>query len=493
MCQIIGFPPTLTIGFGTDSVISFNRVPKPPASSITFTQIPLKLKSVHIGRHSAIEGTTALELYQLDYSRWSKKVATKVMKSQHSSWLEDNILRTLKPIDVFSLLKKRFKESYLTFFDPPKTWALPISAEILIYDQGGFIPLAPYLANFRTTTLPIRGESINIPSLVLASLTLRFWRGFVFQSYIETYIRLVKPCLVITTTDNDWRFYEISKRFPFLKTIFLQNGVRSNFDIVFGGLNRKISYHVDYMFVTCKPVGDKYLEYITGETVAVGTLKNNAVEIEENIIKDTVLFIAEWNPKPANNQPFLVKYSGEVISWEDFYSTEDQVLSFLDNWCFKNNKVLLICGRNESNAESEKLFFAERLKKCMWEYRMHAGIYGVYKLIDSAEIVISIGSTAGYESLARGKRTAIFSCRSTTTLSSGANFGWPAHFQENGLFWTNRIDNIEFERILGTLSSISDDDWKDILDPILPYIMEYDRHNSKLVCSLNEIVRNSKM
>ena len=124
---------------------------------------------------------------------------------------------------------------------------------------------------------------------------------------------------------------------------------------------------------------------------------------------------------------------------------------------------------------------------------MHAGIQGVYKLIDSAEMVISIGSTAGYESLGRGKRTAIFSCRSTTTLSSGANFGWPAHFQENGLFWTNRIDDTEFERILGTLSSISDDNWKDSLDPILPYIMEYDRDNSKLAILLNEIVRNSKI
>lgn len=391
------------------------------------------------------------------------------------------------------LLNKRFKELYSTFLTPPKSWTPPTTAEILIYDQDGFILLASYLANFKTTTLPVRGESINIPSLVLASLTLRFWRGSAFQSYIETYIRLVKPCLVITTTDNDWRFYEISKRFPLLKTIFLQNGVRSNFDIVFGDLKRKSSYHVDYMFVTCKPVGDKYLEYITGETVAVGTLKNNAVEIEKNIVKDNVLFIAEWNPKPAKNEPFLVKHSGEVIGWEDFYSSEDCVLSFLDNWCFKNNKVLLICGRSESNAESEELFFAERLKKCTWEYRMHAGIQGVYKLIDSAEMVISIGSTAGYESLGRGKRTAIFSCRSTTTLSSGANFGWPAHFQENGLFWTNRKDDTEFERILETLSSISDDDWKNSLDPILPYIMEYDRHNSKLAILLNEIVRNSKI
>jgi len=41
MCQIIGRPPTSTIGLGLNSVSSRSRVPKPPASSTAFTIPPM--------------------------------------------------------------------------------------------------------------------------------------------------------------------------------------------------------------------------------------------------------------------------------------------------------------------------------------------------------------------------------------------------------------------------------------------------------------------
>ena len=41
MCQIIGLPPTSTIGFGLNSVSSRKRVPRPPASKTAFTFPPI--------------------------------------------------------------------------------------------------------------------------------------------------------------------------------------------------------------------------------------------------------------------------------------------------------------------------------------------------------------------------------------------------------------------------------------------------------------------
>lgn len=379
------------------------------------------------------------------------------------------------------------------FLIPSKKWRFPKKAEILIYDQESLIALEPYLVNYKTTTIAIRGESINIPCLILASLTLSFWQGSGLQVYMNMYIKLVKPQIVITTIDNDWRFYEISKNFSSIVTIFIQNGLRDDIDKVYKSFNKKNSFHVDFMLVTCTPVGKKYLEYISGEIKVIGTLKNNSVKIKNNLKKNTILFISEWAQAPADDKQFLVSNNGKVIKWKDFFLPEDFVLSFLDRWCFENHKVLQICGRESREPQLEATFFAERLKKCAWEYLPYNGIYGAYEYIDFAEVVVSIGSTCGYESLSRGKRTAIFSCRGVTTLSSASNFGWPVVLAETGPFWTNSVHEREFERIMNSLMLLSDQEWNDTISPYLPDVMAYDEGNSTLIDLLAKLVKKPKI
>ena len=107
------------------------------------------------------------------------------------------------------------------------------------------------------------------------------------------------------------------------------------------------------------------------------------------------------------------------------------------------------------------------------------GSYTSYQAVDSAEIVVSTDSTLGYESIARGKKTAIFSIRSTLLEMSDCAYGWPADYPDEGPFWTNKPDSDIFIRILDYLFEVSDEQWKkDVESTNFSSLMEYDPGNT---------------
>ena len=116
-------------------------------------------------------------------------------------------------------LKSKLKLFYTIFIAPPKEWQLPKKSEVLIYEASSIEALAPYLTKYRVTTMFLRGEAINVPCLLRAVVSLKFWKGKPLQAYAEAFILAVSPKVVITYIDNNLNFYLISKRFPDVKTI----------------------------------------------------------------------------------------------------------------------------------------------------------------------------------------------------------------------------------------------------------------------------------
>ena len=107
------------------------------------------------------------------------------------------------------------------------------------------------------------------------------------------------------------------------------------------------------------------------------------------------------------------------------------------------------------------------------------GSYTSYQAVDSAEVVVSIDSTLGYESIARGRKTAIFPIRGTLLEISGRDYGWPGDFPDEGPFWTNKPDPDIFIRILDYLFKVSDEQWKKDVDSTnFSSQMEYDSGNT---------------
>ena len=85
--------------------------------------------------------------------------------------------------------------------------------------------------------------------------------------------------------------------------------------------------------------------------------------------------------------------------------------------------------------------------------------FSSYHAIDMAEVVVSVDSTLGIESVARGNKTAIFSIRGDILGLKGFNYGWPSKYPDYGPFWTNKCNHESFETILNYLFNVDDIQW----------------------------------
>jgi surface carbohydrate biosynthesis protein len=287
-----------------------------------------------------------------------------------------------------SRLAWRIKTFYQFFIAPPKKWKLPTKSDVLIYDASGAELLLPYLAGYDVEVVSLRGESVNIQCLLRAMLKLRFWIAKPLQVYAETFIEIASPKAIITFIDNNVNFYTLSQRFPDAKTIFIQNGMRGGGRDIFSSLTQSTKYSVDYMLVFNNAFGEKYKDFIEGQYLSLGSFKNNNIRVGVQSKRDSVLFISQYRQKPKNGAVFTVDTAGTPIFWEEFYRSEDLVLSFLKQWCTIKHKRLQIAGCSSELQDAEREFFAANLAGLNWEYVPKTDLYGSYKLVDTAEIVV---------------------------------------------------------------------------------------------------------
>lgn len=134
----------------------------------------------------------------------------------------------------------------------------------------------------------------------------------------------------------------------------------------------------------------------------------------------------------------------------------------------------------------ERAYFEELLgEPCEFsEWHWHGSSY---ETADASEVFVSIDSTLGYESAARGNKTAIFSIRSKLLGLVGFTYGWPGRYPDEGPFWTNRPDASAFERILDHLFDIDDEQWQEALaGSAFSNVMVYDPGNTILRSVLEE-------
>ena len=279
-----------------------------------------------------------------------------------------------------------------------------------------------------------------------------------------------------------------------MKTVLIQNGVRDNWlDLIANNTN----YHVDYMCVFGYYVGKYYNKYISGNIIPIGSIRNNEIEkVKKAKDKHNILFISQWHNKPKTKEPLFIDYKGLPIYWEDFFEAEASLLNFLGDWCFVNNKKLVICGRENVEDSSEYEFYIDKLSnsKCIWEFIPSKDHQSSYKLLDSSQIVVSIDSTLGYESISRGNKTAIFSIRGSYIDNNFRKFGWPNVFPENGPFWTNSKTRLGFHlaRIMNLLDKSNPEEWNKIYQPYAEKLMQHDPKNEIFRKLINKILSKTE-
>ncbi len=372
-------------------------------------------------------------------------------------------------------------------------WKIPSQKDIVIFDAAGAEILSEYLNNhsyiiFYTRGYYVKGESLYISIVLVSIFTRKFWSGKITEVYKETFLNYVSPKLVLTFIDNSIDFYQIKNKFPKITTMFVQNGWRGEIGDVFEKLEYSKTYKVDYMLVFNQHIAEKYKKYISGKTIAIGSLKNNYVKNPNLDKNDSVLFISQFRFTDSFDDIFLRNKLGKTYSFRQFYNSDEIVLRFLARWC-KLNKLKLSIASYYSDSNSKELgYFKSILLSEDWQILPRIDNYSSYAYLDTAKIVVSIDSTLGYESLGRGNRTAIFSTRGPDIENTATKFGWPGEYPESGPFWTNNKDEVEFERIMNYLNTSSDQDWEKISKQYSTELMPFDPGNVTFVSTLNSII-----
>lgn len=390
------------------------------------------------------------------------------------------------------MIKKFFRKVasfYAFFLRSPKTFKRPSKADILIYDASGVEVLTPYFYGYSVEILQIRNESMNVSCMIRSLSHKKFWQGDPLTAYTDAFIQSVNPKLIITFIDNNSNFYTIKSRFPEINTVFVQNGSRTEICDIFGSIEPDEKFKVDYMVVHTHAVGAKYQTFISGEIKVAGAFKSNEVPVNNDYQKRTVLFISQWHDANGiDDLPICKTRDGLDYLWREFYDAETFLLTFLNNYCREKKLQLKICGRQSSGRGEERDYFIGLLGDSGWEYIPKSKKYNPYEVVDSAEVVVFIDSTLGYEAIGRRKKTAGFSIRGNPLNKTDNKFGWPLPFPDNGLFWTNLRDEKEYRRVMDYLLSISDDEWEKTLQQYSGDLMELDPGNTRFIKLLQQLL-----
>lgn len=372
---------------------------------------------------------------------------------------------------------------FIYFFSSRKIWGWPKQSEVLIYDACNSNILLEYLRPWHPEVLHVRGEQIYM-GVFFSSL---FRGGIRSDAYTDCFIEKVCPRLIITFIDNSSGFHSISVRHQGVKTLFIQNGMRGEeiFERLAGRKSDEGSLKVDYMMTFGSCVGAEYAKYIQGCVVPMGSILNNSAPEVSARQQGTIVFVSQW-----------IKTG--LYAKDAFYTQEESieqvdfpVVQCLVNYARGENKRLMIIPRSSKydNLRVEEEAYFQKLAGCELEFLEPGEPYSSYQALDMADVVVTIDSTLGYESLARGRKTAIFSTRSALLRVPGWAYGWPGDFPDEGPFWTNNPDPDSYVRILDYLFEVDDVQWrKDVESTNFSLIMRYNPGNTILRSTLEKVL-----
>ena len=366
------------------------------------------------------------------------------------------------------------------------TWRLtpPLRRDVLLYFKTGADVIAPYFSPGEFQVLDLRESEVNITVAIRCLLT----RDLSAQNYARQFIRMAKPKLILTFIDNFPTFYLLKKEFPEIQIWLIQNGIRSDRDDLFDLLKTNYSKQfsqVDKMFVFGSAVGEKYLEYISGEVVVHGSFKNNLVKLER-AKKSSVAYISTY--RPNQKRSFIVPESRPEapVTYEQIIDRREKAIVWLAKYCSENELQLTIIGKHE-NPEQEESYYRTLLKNCGFEFRARRVSTSSYTAIDQSEIVVFTSSTLGYESLARGKKTAALLLDAEIIGVESLKFGWPATLPDEGPFWTHQLSERRLREILDFLRNVEDHDWNQIRTLAIKNVINFDPGNSQFTTAVKSL------
>lgn len=360
----------------------------------------------------------------------------------------------------------------------------PPQRDVLLYFKTGADVIASYFSPHEFQVLDLRESEVNIAVAIRCILS----RDLSAQNYARQFIRMAKPKLVLTFIDNFPSFYLLKKEFPKVQIWLIQNGVRSDRGDLFGLLKAHYpmqSSQVDKMFVFGFAVGEKYLESISGEVVVHGSFKNNLVPLTQPK-KASVAYISTY--RPNQQRSFIVPESRpeSPVTYEQLIERREQAIVWLAKYCAETQLGLTIIGKHES-PKHEEAYYRTLLKNYDFEFVARKVSTSSYLALDKSEIIVFTSSTLGYESLARGKKTAAIMLDAEIIGAESLKFGWPAKLPDDGPFWTHQLSEQRLREIMDYLRNIEDREWDQTRSQAIKDVITFDPSNSQFSTAINSL------
>ncbi len=364
-------------------------------------------------------------------------------------------------------------------------WILstPKQKKILVID-GASNPFERYFKKSDINILYRRGEEINIPTLF--SCLLNFQLSVL--GYYKKYIKFSKPKVILTNFDHYQSFYRISNLTK-VKTFLIQRGKKTLMDGAFSikqlvNKKNKKNFHVDYMFVHNKKVGNIYNSFTGGKIIEIGSFINNIIKKSNKKKKKEILFISSFKPHNSYLPDGIIeKKQLERFIPSSFFEKDQFVIKCLSEFAQNNNLKLNILGRNHgNNLKIEKEYYDNIIKE---KYNFITSKKGKNsnKIVEEFDFVFTDFSTLGIENLVKNGKTGFVFCKPNKYKWFSARIGYFEKLKLKGPFWTTTTTNNkkEFNRVFNFVTKTNNKNWKKITKKYSEQLMGFDPGNKKFV------------
>jgi surface carbohydrate biosynthesis protein len=370
------------------------------------------------------------------------------------------------------------------------SFALPKGQQVALADASGISILNKYIPQKDISIIDV--EQLN----VFAVLRMFFAGKKSLFDYTVAYIKTFKPQYVFTFIDNNIDFYKFAQIFPKVKFIAIQNGLRSNYanqmnNGFFDLLESESAHNILSAYAICvlgSNEGDKYSKYIQSKQIITGSLKNNLIDnrIEPKEQFD-IVYVSQHAPFEIPNSEIKFFFGSKSITPSEFYAVEEYIVRFLVARCNRTGQSFAILGKRSDSSPFEREFFDSAAAPHNVHFIPRTSEASTYEFCNSASLVVTTDSTIGFEFLARGKKVAFLSGRIDAidhVLSQevhDTDFGFPLELGTSGPFWTNAANESEFERVIGSVQSMSDAQWASAISPYNDVLMAYQPGNTAFI------------
>jgi surface carbohydrate biosynthesis protein len=200
-----------------------------------------------------------------------------------------------------------------------------------------------------------------------------------------------------------------------------------------------------------------------------------------------IVYVSQHAPFEIPNSEVKFFFGNNSITAEEFYTIEQKVVSFLAAHSKLTNQSFAVLGKRTDSSQFEREFFTSAAGPNKIQFIPRTSETSTYEFCNSASILVTTDSTIGYEFLARGKKVAFLSARIDAidhVLSRevhDTDFGFPLELGTSGPFWTNSANESEFERVIGSVQSMSDAQWASTISPYNEVLMAYQPGNTAFI------------